>query len=370
MIKTNILVNGVDLSDIFSSDVSNNLYTNTYPRLNNLSIKQTTTLVGNTPTGINIGGTDIVTVFSPIYKDITSYGVTVVNIPSWVSKIGFVVQAAGGAGGVAFTNYWQNITQPLRNQYAGRRRDLSTNVVTVQTSVQSVSYAHSSYSTGYEDDDTIQYHIHFQTTYNRTFSNVTTTTYGTTYTANYTTNYTRGPVQNLSYYGSSGGGGGCCAGVYGIRAGDRPTSLTIINNFNNSYAIQFNDSVTTNASARNGTGVIPNSSSGSVYSPLKYTSAVTTNTSVDTSGSGGTGTINDPSGNITSGYTATGANGVNTSGQEIVIGGSGGFDTGTGISTNFLPSINITNRGTGGNGSNTTIKNNGSKGVVRYWFIR
>jgi len=177
-------------------------------------------------------------------------------------------------------------------------------------------------------------------------------------------------VKTLSYYGSSGGGGGCCAGVYGIRAGDRPTSLTIINNFNNTYAIQFNDSVTTNASARNGTGVIPNSSSGSLYSPLKYTSAVTTNTSIDTHGSGGTATINDPSGNITSGYTASGASGVNTSGETTVIGGSGGFDTGTGISTNFLPSINIINRGTGGNGSNTTIKNNGSKGVVRYWFIR
>lgn len=363
MIKTNILVNGVDLSDIFSSDVSNNVYTNTYPSLTNLSINQTTTLVGITPTGINIGGRDIVTVFSPIYKDITSYGVTVVTIPSWVSKIGFVIQASGGAGGVAFTNYWQNITQAVRNQYAARRRDPTTNVVTVQTSVQSVTYAHYSYSTGYADTDTIQYHINFQTTYNRTFRTISTNTYGSTYTGNYTTNYTRDPVQNLLYYSSSGGGGGCCAGVYVIRTGDRPSSLTIINNFNNTYAIQFNDSVTTNASARNGTDVIPNSSSGSFYSPIKYT-----NTSIDTRGSGGTATINDPSGKITSGYTASGANGVNTSGQTIVNGGSGGFDMDSRISTNFLPSI--INRGTGGNGSNTTIKNKGSKGVIRYWFIR
>jgi hypothetical protein len=365
MIKTDILVNGVDLSDIFSSDVSNNLYTNTYPKLNNLSINPHTVLRGTTPTGIIIGPTDIVTVFSPIYKDITSYGVTVVTIPSWVSKIGFVVQASGGAGGVAFTNYWQNITQSIRNQYAQRKGDPTNNVVTVQTSFQTVTYSHSSYSTGDEADDTIQYHINFQTTYNRTFGSISTNTYGTTYAANYTTNYTRSQVKTLSYYGSSGGGGGCCAGVYGIRAGDRPTSLTIINNFNNTYAIQFNDSVTTNASARNGTNVIPNSSSGSFYSPIKYTTDAS-NTSIDTRGSGGTATINDPSGNITSGYTSIGADGVNTS----VIGGSGGFDRDSRISTNFLPNINISNRGTGGSGSNTTIKNNGSKGIVRYWFIR
>jgi hypothetical protein len=146
--------------------------------------------------------------------------------------------------------------------------------------------------------------------------------------------------------------------------------MTIINNFNNTYAIQFNDSVTTNASARNGSNVIPNSSSGSLYTPVAYASDTITNTSIDTCGLGGTATINDPSGNITSGYMATGASGVNTTGQAIVTGGKGGFDMNSNISTNFLPSINIINRGTGGNGSNTTIKNNGSKGVVRYWFIR
>jgi hypothetical protein len=369
MIKTNILVNGVDLSDIFSSDLSNNIYSSD-SKLNNLSLISSPLLVGTNPTGITIQGSDAVTIFSPIFTDVSSYGVTVVNIPSWVSKIGFVVQASGGAGGVAFTNYWQYIHKPIRNIYSGHTRIFTSNIVTVQTSVQGVTYSHDSYSTGSTVDNTIQYHINFQTTYNRTYSNISTTVYGSTYQTNYTTTYTRSGVQNSLYYGSSGGGGGCSAGVYVINGNDRPATLTIINNFNNKYAIQFSDSVTTNAIAYNGTDVISNSSSGSNYFPIQYMTDLS-NTSIDVCGSGGTATINDPTGYITSKYTVSGSPGVNTSGQSIVLGGSGGFDASQSISTNFLPAIKIANRGTGGNGtSDINIKNYGKKGVVRYWFIR
>jgi hypothetical protein len=364
MSKTNVLVNGVDLSDMFSSDVPNNQYTN-YPALNNLSAisNSSNLLKGTNPTGINIGGNDIVTIFSPIYKDVTSYGVTVVNIPSWVSKIGFVVQAAGGAGGVAYTNYVQNINIPT-TVYQGRRVSATNTNNPTYISVQKVSsYSHFSYSTS--TSNSFQYHINFATTYTSTSTpinnNSNTTT--TTYQAITGSSYTRNGVISNTYNGSSGGGGGCSAGVYVIDNTDRPTTLTIMNNFNNSYSIQFNDSYTTSATSYNGTDAIPNSSSGSVAFPmLRYNSNIM-NSSTDTQGSGGITAKNDNHGRIPNLYQTSGSNGGN--------GGKGGFDNDSYFSTNFLPVINTGNRGTGGNGSNDiNIKNYGSRGVVRYWFIR
>jgi len=380
---TNIDLSGVDFSEIFSSDTPNTTHTSKYPSLGNLATSSTSVLRGTTPVGFQLAGTDAVAIFSPIYKDVSADGTTVVNIPIWASKVGFVVHGAGGAGGVAFTNYWRHIAIPAYYQRVAQA--IYRNTWSGQVSFfsyQNSAKDHVFYRT---NSPFGSFHINFFLNYGRTYARNYYTTYDRTYYANYTTNYSRDSVSQLSYYSSSGGGGSCCAGVYNIQSGDKATKMTISCNVNGNYAVQFNDSKQTNSVSNNGGNVILSSSTGSAAAPIDYTvystalnpgssyTTSTTNSSTDTRGLGATAAHSDPGSYITSKYTSNGSDGVTTTGSTTIIGGNGGIDTGTSgttISTNFTPVIPSSNRGKGGNGSNTNVKNSGNSGMVRYWFIR
>jgi hypothetical protein len=380
---TNIDISGVDFSEIFSSDTTNTTYTSKYPSLGNLATTSTSTLRGTTPVGFQVAGTDAVTIFSPIYKDVTDDGTTVVNIPIWASKVGFVVHGSGGTGGVAFTNYWRHIAIPTYNQRVAQASNRNAAPYQfVGQSYQNRDQYHFFYRTNAPFGS---FHINFGSNYGRTYFHTYTTNYGRFYYANYNTNYSRDSVSQLSYYSSSGGGGSCCAGVYNIQSGDKATKMTISCNINGNYAVQFNDSKQTNSVSNNGGNVILSSSTGSAAAPIDYTvysnvlnpgssyTTSTTNSSTDTRGLGATAAHSDPGSYITSKYTSNGSDGVTTTGSTTIIGGNGGIDTGTTgttIKSNFTPVIPSSNRGKGGNGSNTNVKNSGNSGMVRYWFIR
>jgi hypothetical protein len=381
---TNIDLSGVDFSEIFSSDTSNTTYTSKYPSLGNLAINPTDVLRGTNSVGFQISGQDAVAVFSPIFKDVTTNGSRVIDIPIWASKVGFVVQAAGGAGGVAFTNYWRHIAIPA---YYQRATTFSNRNTSAQQSSRNYTQNSARQTDFYQTNRPFGgWHRNYFRNYGSTYGRTYFRTYGRTYAVNYTTNYSRNTVSQLSYYSSSGGGGSCCAGVYNIQIGDKATKMTISCNINGNSAIQFNDSKQTNSVANNGGDVVLNSSSGTSGTPIEYTirpspinpggttlTTSTTNSSTDTRGIAGTAVHNDPGSYITHKYTSSGSDGATTTGQTTIIGGNGGIDTGTtgdSIRANFAPVIPSSNRGNGGNGSNSNVKVSGTSGMIRYWFIR
>jgi hypothetical protein len=374
---TNIDLSGVDFSEIFSSDTPNNIYTAQYPSLGNLAINPTNVLKGTNSVGFQISGQDAVAVFSPIFKDVTTDGSRVIDIPIWASKVGFVVQAAGGAGGVAFTNYWRHIAIPVATQ---RDAQFSFQNFSGRQSYKNATKNSNRNTDFYQTNRPFgNWKRNYGRTYGRSYGRTYFTNYGRTYAVNYKTNYKRNTVSAQSYFSSSGGGGACCAGVYNIQSGDKATKMTISCNVNGNSAIQFNDSKQTSSVANNGGDVILNSSSGTSGSPINYAiggivTENTTNSSTDTPGVAGTAVHND-SGQpyITNKYTSSGSNGVTTTGSTLIIGGNGGIDTGTTgitIRTNFTPVIPMSNRGNGGNGSNSNEKVSGTSGMIRYWFIR
>jgi hypothetical protein len=380
---TNIDLSGVDFSEIFSSDTPNTTHTSKYPSLGNLATTSTSVLRGTNSVGFKLSDTDAVAIFSPIFKDVTANGSTVIDIPIWASKVGFVVHAAGGAGGVAFTNYWRHIAIPAYYQRVARASNRnSAPYQSYQNTNQNRSKFHVFYRTNAPFG---RFHINFGSNYGRSYGRTYFTAYGRFYFANYTTNYSRNSVSQLSYYSSSGGGGACCAGVYNIQSGDKAQKMTISCNVNGNSAVQFNDSRQTNSVANNGGDVVLNSSTGSSGTPIDYTvqsnvrnpsstfTVSTTNSSTDVRGVGGAAVHNDPASYISSKYTSSGSDGATTTGQTSIIGGNGGIDTGangTSIATNFTPLIPSLNRGKGGNGSNSNQRVSGNSGMVRYWFIR
>lgn len=366
MTTTNLKFDSNDLNELFSSNSGNNNQDiiGYYPNLSSIDeySGNQNTLKGTDNVGYNINGSDIVSVFHPIYSDkIGNLGTTTIAIPYWCNKIGFVLQASGGPGGAAFTNYWQKISIPVPNQRSGR----NTHTGQVASSTQNSTYWESK---------TYVYNIRggvekcWYSRFNSGTNYGRTTTYTTNYGTNYTTNYTRNSVESATYYGSGGGGGGCCAGIYTIDNNARITEMVHTTSssygyqqlyFDNSHYVQSYDGGSVNA----------NSNTYSSSSPQHFSNSDTDNTSKDSAGSG-SGTSITQSGKLTTQFSSNGSNGTTTSGTSVNSGGASGYQNSSEILSHFMPNFAQTN-GSGGNGStNTTVGTYPSNMYLRYWFIR
>lgn len=114
--------NNTDLQDIFSSRTGNNTYGSKYNKANVLDVGSGESNWSNSYTkasnvNFKVNNTDFAAIFYPVYYDVTS-NVTV-TMPSWASKVAFVVQAQGGNGDGGFTDYWTIVTIPVPYQVAG-----------------------------------------------------------------------------------------------------------------------------------------------------------------------------------------------------------------------------------------------------------
>ena len=354
MATTGFKFDNVDLVDIFSSNTGNNTYSNYYTSLSKFDVNtsNTTVIKGSDSIGYKINNTtELVTIFSPIYYDI--YETKTIDVPKWANKIGFIIQAAGGNGGIAYTDYWKITEIPINYQI----KDYTTASYNYFTHVP--YFFRSYYGVWNSGNHDTQQHVQVAT---------------------YTTTYTR-DTQNRTndYKGSGGGGGSCTAGVYNINKSVIPLTMSITYNLNNSYSsIQFNDTNNTVVSANNGKDVTPNplSASGTVDNPKYYKKSENlTNTSSDKIGDGGPmGVKNDPMSRITHYYSVAGSNGG--AGSIITAGtaGTSGFNNDTLNNQSFIHNLFVPNilpiNGSGGLGSGTSTANNGTNGIIRYWFIR
>lgn len=114
--------NNTDLQDIFSSRTGNNSHGSKYSTATTLDVGSSQTNWNNSHTrasNVNFkmdNGTDFAAIFYPVYYDVTSTSTSTVTMPSWASKVAFVVQSKGGTGDGGFTDYWMIITIPVVRQ--------------------------------------------------------------------------------------------------------------------------------------------------------------------------------------------------------------------------------------------------------------
>jgi hypothetical protein len=364
MTSTNLKFNDVDLIELFSSENGNTSYTGTYPNLSTIDTYQGTqnTLKGSNTTGYSINGNDIVSIFHPIYYDRTGHGSStseVIDIPSWCTKIGFVLQGKGGKGGPAFTNYWQKINIPQRYQYNNQNYNVLSYSVQNSTFWDSRNYAYNRRS-GIKC---------WFTRYNAGTNYGRTTNYQAQYGANYTTNYTRDAVENATYYGSGGGGGGCTAGVYTIDLNNPITSM-VYSTDNSSYSFcQLYFDSDEYVVSYSGNDTTENTNVTTYSNPQYYDNVNTDNTSIDLRGSGGSYLIVSNTNKLTTKFGSNGSNGTTTSGQTNNTGGASGYSNSSEILSHFMPNID-TSKGYGATGSTTSQYNDVDNMHFRYWFIR
>jgi hypothetical protein len=350
MTTTNLKFNNYDLGQLFSSNIGNSTYTGYYSSLSNIDTYSgnENTLLGTNNVGFSINGTDIVSIFHPIYYDRDENAVTsVIDIPEWCNKIGFVLQSSGGRGGPSFNNYWQKINIPTTNQ------------------VQSY-YAYN-WST--------QTHWQHWNRYNyrrKSKCHIETNEYGREYHqnihANYNTNYSRNIVESASYYGSGGGGGGCCGCIYTIDPNNRINSMVHTVSDDLGYCqLYFEDGEF--ATTYTGNDAVENSYVTTQQSPEYMSNSNTDNTSTDTRGTGGSFLITSNTNKLTTQYGSNGSNGEQTDGAEICSGGSSGISNSNEILSHFMPSFNL-DKGVGATGSTNSSFTSNNNNYLRYWFIR
>lgn len=368
MTTTNLKFNNYDLGELFASDTGNSTYTGYFPSLSSIDTYSGTqnTLKGSNNVGYSINGSDIVSVFHPIYHDHDDHGSshtsTTIDIPEWCSKVGFVLQARGGKGGPAFTNYWQKINIPLRNQYANQ----NYNVLTFNFSNQNATFWDSK---NYVYNRRVGIKCWYDryasgTNYGRTYG----ANYAASYGANYTTNYFRNAVENATYYGSGGGGGGCCAGVYTIDPNNRISSMVHSTSESYGYCQLYFDS-DEYVISYTGNDSVENTNITSSNNPQYFQNSDTDNTSKDTQGSGGSFTIMSNTNKLTTRFGSDGSSGTTTTGQTNNSGGSSGYANSPEILSHFMPNFEQV-KGSGATGSSNTSYTDIDNMHLRYWFIR
>jgi hypothetical protein len=354
--STNLKLNNTDLADIFSTTTGNTSYQQYYSTLNSLDIGSSSSYtIGTESVGYSINGNDIVTIFQPKYYDCTDNNTsTTITIPSWCNKIGFLLQASGGAGGADFTDYWQKYHIPQVNY--------------TQTSYTSTYYLeafnHRNYRGFYRWNQ-----VKTCFTCDRSYFAAAIYNTSTTYGGYNTTTYYRNAVQSKEYNGSGGGGGGCCAGLYTIDPNNRLAEFIFNTNDSLGYKQIYFDS-NNYASSFNGGNVTANSNTGSETSPEMMYNSNATNDSTDTAGTGSNSTI-VTDGKITQTITSSGSNGDTTTGTSTIpAGGDGGLANDQTIGNYYVPTFSD-NYGKGNNGSdNSTATAEPNNHILRYWFIR
>jgi hypothetical protein len=358
MTSTNLKFDNYDLAELFSTSSGNTTYTGYYPNLNVIDNYSGTenTLKGTADVGYSINGSDIVAMFHPVSydKDENSAAATTINVPAWCTKIGFVLQASGGSGGGAFSNYWQKITIPQQTFVSHNYSQTST---TTQTQWSDTNYAYNSRFWQGKCWWTRYTAAAFSITYGSVVSG-----------SNYTTTYYNGPVNSSSYYGSGGGGGGCCAGVYTIDNNARITQIVLSKQ--STYDSLYFDQDTVATSYTGGNSSTANWSASSSSSPIRYTNSDNVNTSTDAAGQGGSYTITNTKNRLTTLYGVNGATGTTTTGASTINnGGSSAYNLSPVIKSHFMPNFS-TAKGVGANGSTTASPATVNNGYLRYWFVR
>lgn len=365
MTSTNLKFNDVDLIELFSSDNGNTSVTGFYPNLSIIDEYQGTqnTLRGSNNTGYSINGNDIVSIFHPIYYDHHDHGSStssVIDIPEWCTKVGFVLQANGGRGGPSFTNYWQKINIPLTGQFANQ----NSNTVVQNSNQNSHPWSIKNY--------VYNRRVGIKCWYSRYNSGVNygrTTNYTTAYGANYTTNYFRNSVESATYYGSGGGGGGCTAGIYSIDPNNRISSMVHSTDGSNYGYCQLYFEDGEYVISYSGNDATENTNVTSSSNPQYFYNSNTDNTSTDNSGAGGYYLCVSNSNKLTTKLGSNGSYGVTTSGQTNNSGGSSGYSNSSEILSHFMPNFDQS-KGEGATGSTTTSYSTIDNMHLRYWFIR
>lgn len=330
-----------DLNEIFYSGNNNTSITG-FPQLNYQSIESDSQNIMNLESNVNYSenNNDFINLLSPKFYDYQSD--SVISVPSWCNKIGFILQAKGGSGGKQFTNYWRKI-----------------NIIAYTTGYQTEFY--NTYSQGTNQWNYYHYRRKGKCWYSAySYYHITHNHSRTTYFVD--DYYYRNSYSNRSYTGSGGGGGGCVAGIYTIDNNNRINNITYQGNYNDSYSQIYFDSNNYVNSLNGGDASIL----GDSY--VDYTNN-STNTRVDTPGSGGTTLIVSNNNKITTYYSSNGSTGDLTGiNDNSNIGGAPGYVNSSDILNRFLPQIS-SSYGKGGNGTNTTSTNDGNSNYFRVWFL-
>lgn len=358
----------IDIIDLFSTSSGNsniNNYGNYCKQFDLFNDIQSANTLLNINSNVNYknNNTDFVRIFNPKNIDYISSnftngtGTVSIPIPLWVNKVGFIIQANGGNGGISYTDSWQSSTQNSSTSY-----------------YQIINYTANRYYNNNSWNMSRYLGIHHGQIAG--YSQGSTTSYGRTYSTS---------TQN--YCGSSGGGGGCIAGVYNTISGrtyknNNSLSMTIGFNVTSPYDntkkcsyIQFNDN-TTNPSlsiANNGTNYTANTSltqnTTDTYGLLGYSYHYSQNSSFISDLNTKTKNLSNSGSFLSIFHSAGNSGSTGSAGGTSVVGGSSGYFNYESIKTSFYPNIN-TSYGNGGIGTNTSSVTNGNGGIIRYWFIR
>ena len=372
----------IDLINVFSHNVGNSNNTSSFVNSGVLDTHSSTgnnsansSLTSVLTTGYKISGQDITTVFSPIYFDVTTDGISTINVPSWVSRIGFVVQGAGGTGGAGYTDSYR--AQYFRATFG-----------------QAANFAQGADWRKFEGFFCFKKwnqggHLDHYYNYVNSFRQVQNSNYYYYYQA----------AAN-SYCGKSGAGGGCVAGIYNVQTGKTSStsanSMTLTLGFNQTTSTSINGVtnrvhyITFNDSGSNPSTVIAQHGGNETPNPTPTTTGGS-NTTTDTGGKKGcsshyekgnataiastsdstTSITNNGGGNFIKVYHQAGEDGLNPSPSNAasIAGGGSGFSKSTTMQTSFYPNI-TTSKGQGGTGYSSATNETGDNGIIRYWYIR
>lgn len=288
-----------------------------------------------------IDGQDFSSILNPWYKDQivspsdsnSSIQYDAISIPTWASRVAILIQAGGGAGVSSWTQDYYTYSQ-----------------------LTYTSYAQTSYT--YNNFYNYMKHNNCWTPANYTKCYQQLTNYGVS--AGYSTYGTSTNENYTTMSGETGGGGGCIAAVFDVNNGDiAENSTLIISTDHTSATISDEPSYYSSISVTIGSSysIWANGGSSAVTPSSSYMSSYQ-NLPLETSTAGNGGITSGNNSNLPSGATILYSNGSNGS-----TGGEAGYYNDNTINSNFLPSINTSDYGTGS--ANTT----GTDGIVRYWFI-
>ena len=353
---TNLYFSDTDLYYIFSGDVGGGIlgdnlgYTDDDSADNVANLgKYVDNTVGIQPQK-NVGyttkdGEDFSSILNPWYKDqivspsdsssSTQYGP--ISIPTWASRVAILIQAGGGAGVSSYTQDYYTYSQLTYTGYS------------------QLSYVY------YNFYNYMKHNSCWNTYYTKCYYKLTA--YGQS--NGYTWYGTQTNESSKTMSGATGGGGGCIAAVFDVNNDDISENSTLtITTDSSSTTISDEPSYYNNISVSIGSSyyMTANGGSSAVTPSSSYINSYQSGTLLTSTGGNG-GVQKTTSYSLpTSATTIYYSNGSNGSVGGSTGGQSGYYNNNT-ISSNFLPSINSSDYGTG------TANTTGTDGIVRYWFI-